>query len=68
LTNGDEQVGLTDPDNPDSDGDGVLDGVDPAPRNPCIPNSNATSCPSGSGEFNMHLFAPTIKNSDKNRD
>lgn len=64
LTNGEEQIGLTDPDNPDTDGDGILDGDDPAPLNPCSPVANAASCPSGTGDSGVQLFVPTIKVGD----
>ncbi len=49
--------GETDPTNPDTDGDGFCDGPntvagvcvggDPDPLDPCVPNANAITCPTG---------------------
>ncbi|MDB4973739.1 MAG: hypothetical protein JWN48_2080 [Myxococcaceae bacterium] len=39
--------GTADYKDPDQDGDGVLDGADPAPRDPCIPNPNHLKCATG---------------------
>jgi len=47
LTNGTERTIGSDPYSSDTDGDGVLDGGDSAPTNPCLPNPNALACPSG---------------------
>ncbi|GIV75942.1 MAG: hypothetical protein KatS3mg050_0336 [Litorilinea sp.] len=44
LTNQEESTLGTDPTDPDTDDDGTLDGQDPEPLNPCVPNSQAGPC------------------------
>ncbi|TXB61323.1 hypothetical protein [Phaeodactylibacter luteus] len=44
LLNGDEDTNGTDPYNPDTDGDGVGDDTDPAPNDPCAPNTASPTC------------------------
>ena len=48
---------------PDQDHDGVKDGTDPAPRDPCIPNANSPACATGDtdgdGTSNMTDSAPS---------
>ena len=34
----------------DSDGDGTLNGNDPSPVDPCVPNANAVACPTGDAD------------------
>lgn len=46
-SNGD---GTPDYQDPDQDKDGVFDGVDPAPRDPCIPNATLLVCGSGDSD------------------
>lgn len=61
LTTGEENEIGTDPDDPDTDGDGIIDGSDPFPLNPCAPNAEVPACPTGNPDFVYDLFAPTIK-------
>lgn len=49
LTNGQEEALGTDPNNADSDGDGINDKDDPFPLDPTKPGSNSTSSSSTSG-------------------
>ncbi|HUQ11927.1 MAG TPA: hypothetical protein VM146_16550 [Steroidobacteraceae bacterium] len=44
LTNSQEDAAGTGRSNPDTDGDGVNDGTDLAPLNPCAPNGNTAAC------------------------
>lgn len=46
-SNGD---GKPDYQDPDQDGDGSYDGVDPAPRDPCVPNATLLVCATGDGD------------------
>ncbi len=60
LTNGQEETIGTDPDDADTDKDGVLDGIDPDPLNSCVPNPNSDACPTGLGDWNYYFFLPVI--------
>jgi len=44
LTNAQEDAQGSGRNNPDSDGDGTLDGADPANNNVCVPNASSTQC------------------------
>jgi hypothetical protein len=44
LTNSQEDAAGTSRSNPDTDGDGVPDGTDAAPLNPCLPNGSTAAC------------------------
>ena len=61
LTNAQELTAGTDPKNPDTDGDGWMDGVDPAPLDPMDPNSSpvvfksAPTTPNSEGNFEVEI-------------
>jgi uncharacterized repeat protein (TIGR01451 family) len=67
LTNDEEDDLGTNPDDPDTDDDGINDGDEvngnpPSdPLDPCDPNPNAPACPKGGGSFEFHSSLPMIK-------
>ena len=61
MTNAEEAEIGTDPSDPDTDGDGVLDSADSGPLDPCVPNPNATICPGGVGDGSFQFLLPSIK-------